>query len=83
MGGHLGWFELGGGRWFAKAVGVFLQIRKQSFNASQAADILSKTAQEIDFDVLKRDAFNCNGEAEPTIEKAIFDPMRRRMHIAC
>ena len=22
MGGHLGWFEIGGGRWFAKPVGI-------------------------------------------------------------
>ncbi|KAK5032206.1 hypothetical protein LTS07_001929 [Exophiala sideris] len=70
-GGHLGWFELGGTRWCARAATAFFQ----------------KMARDIDVDAISRtdgDGFHLEGqisreERQPL--KPVFEPMRRKMHI--
>lgn len=69
LGGHLSWFELGGGRWMARATTAFFQ----------------KMASDIDFEHYSRNHPLPEGEVwkykrEPL--KPWFDPMRRRMHVA-
>lgn len=68
LGGHLSWFELGGGRWMARATEAFFQ----------------KMAREVDFDHYSRthplpEAQIRREKREPL--RPWFDPMRRRMHI--
>ncbi|KAK4990621.1 hypothetical protein LTR28_001445 [Elasticomyces elasticus] len=71
-GGHLSWFEWGGGRWFAKPAVNFLQ----------------KMAKEIDLSALeeqKQTSSNANGSAKVSVGNRMpfaFDPMRRKMFIA-
>lgn len=66
LGGHLSWFESGGGRWFAKPVFSFL----------------TRMAKEVDFDELKgqehvgRTAADERGKAP-----AHFTPMRRKLQV--
>ncbi|KAK4997784.1 hypothetical protein LTR66_002875 [Elasticomyces elasticus] len=71
-GGHLSWFEWGGGRWFAKPAVNFLQ----------------KIAKEIDLSALeeqKQTNSSANGSAKNSggnRKPFIFDPMRRKMFVA-
>ena len=51
MGGHLSWFETGGGRWHAKPVSAFLH----------------KLATEIDLASVKRDQFDINASQRPGV----------------
>ncbi|EPE02954.1 alpha beta hydrolase fold family [Ophiostoma piceae UAMH 11346] len=51
MGGHLSWFETGGGRWHAKPVSAFLH----------------KLATEIDLKAVKRDQFDVNSNQRPGV----------------
>ena len=69
LGGHLSWFELGGGRWFAKATTAFFQ----------------KMANEVDLDNMpaKLDEALEGRISRPKREPLVpvFDPTRRRLHI--
>jgi len=67
LGGHLSWFELGGGRWFAKATTAFLQ----------------KMAREVNLEMLSSDdSYDgeiVRGQRQPL--KPVFEPMRRKLHL--
>ena len=66
LGGHLSWFESGGGRWFAKPVSNFLL----------------RMAKEIDFDKLKQERRVAGTDAdEQENALACFDPMRRKLQV--
>lgn len=41
LGGHLGWFEIGGGRWHAKPVSSFFSIKNQKKRRKKRREILS------------------------------------------
>lgn len=69
LGGHLSWFEMGGGRWFAKATTAFFQ----------------KMHHEIDFDSLQKIASLPEGQISRPPKEPLrpwFDPMRRKMHLS-
>ncbi|KAI9813788.1 MAG: hypothetical protein M1827_003578 [Pycnora praestabilis] len=67
LGGHLSWFEVGGGRWFTKPVIGFLQ----------------KMAEDIDLDRTSDNIVNnANGTGEPQVKgRPTFSPMRRKLHV--
>ncbi|KAL1972534.1 hypothetical protein VTN31DRAFT_6948 [Thermomyces dupontii] len=66
-GGHLGWFEFGGGRWFSKPIANFLDLM----------------AKEIDLSVppTVRDTRTGSQKtpSEATVTRAHYEPMRRKM----
>jgi uncharacterized protein len=62
LGGHLCWFEPGGGRWHAKPVNNFLNYM----------------AFEVDLDSINNKA---GGDAEVVQEGAVWNPIRRKMHV--
>jgi len=64
-GGHLSWFEFGGGRWFAKP----------------AVNFLNEMARNIDFDKIKVPASPGKGPRGGHETPFVFDPMRRKLHI--
>ncbi|KIW17315.1 hypothetical protein PV08_04507 [Exophiala spinifera] len=70
-GGHLGWFELGGKRWFARVTTAFFQTM----------------ARDIDLDAISRtDADDAQVEGQISRNNRhplvpVFEPMRRKMHI--
>jgi hypothetical protein len=88
-GGHLGWFEFGGGRWFVKPVSVIVLLRRCML-IWQVTKFLNMMAHEIDLDIppvvekpeavpgrtpsLQKDA-----AAEP--KPAAFSPMRRKLSL--
>lgn len=65
-GGHLSWFELGGGRWFARA----------------AAAWLNKMANSVDLDAVRQtraDEPLRNGRAGIGSAKAMWNPVQRKL----
>ncbi|KAI9864552.1 MAG: hypothetical protein M1813_003041 [Trichoglossum hirsutum] len=66
-GGHLGWFEFGGGRWFSKPIAGFLTKMAEAVNLSQTNGQLAQT----------------NGNnAEPDALKGYhFHPMHRKLQV--
>ncbi|KAH9901995.1 carboxylesterase-like protein [Xylariomycetidae sp. FL2044] len=65
LGGHLGWFELGGGRWHSKPVHNF-------FN---------RMAFEVDHDSIDRKSVDANIVLEAPGSEGKFSPMRRKMQV--
>lgn len=66
LGGHLSWFELGGGRWFAKPVFSFL----------------TRVAKEVDFDKLKGEEHIVRTAADKRGKSpGHFAPMRRKLGV--
>ena len=66
LGGHLSWFEIGGGRWFAKPVSNFL----------------IRMAKEVDFDKLKEERRVARtAPNEQSKSPALFLPMRRKLQV--
>ncbi|KAL9052089.1 MAG: hypothetical protein Q9162_005606 [Coniocarpon cinnabarinum] len=63
MGGHLGWFEIGGTRWFPKSVHNFLR----------------KMAEEADLQALKQGRKAQSKELGSRTQVSSFDPLRRKM----
>ncbi|ERF69292.1 hypothetical protein EPUS_03996 [Endocarpon pusillum Z07020] len=68
LGGHLSWFELGGGRWFAR-------VQTEAFFNKMAFEIDVPEQLEVDgvLDSLK----NTGDPGRPR-----FEPMRRKLHVA-
>ncbi|KAK3115079.1 hypothetical protein LTR53_005945 [Teratosphaeriaceae sp. CCFEE 6253] len=64
-GGHLSWFELGGGRWHAKP----------------AVGFLNAMARDIDFDNLEPHALPLQGPRGGHETPFVFAPMRRKTHV--
>ena len=69
LGGHLGWFKLGGGRWMADATTAFFQ--KMAWGVDQEHYSKNHPLPENGIMVAK---------GKPV--KPWFDPMRRKMHIS-
>lgn len=68
LGGHLGWFETGGGRWHSKPVYNFLE----------------KMLREVDVQATKKHArVTANGVASSSSYRSpfAFEPMRRKMFL--
>lgn len=68
LGGHLSWFELGGGRWFAKASTAFLQ----------------KMARNVDFESIPHEDAALEGwvarqDRDPL--RPVFQPTRRKLDL--
>ena len=83
-GGHLGWFELGGGRWFVKAVSTRpFQKARCCADGHQTTAFLQEMANNVDLDKYSRD------EADPHVGqitrqerkplKPVFNPTRRKL----
>ncbi|KAI9885492.1 MAG: hypothetical protein M1823_002721 [Watsoniomyces obsoletus] len=66
MGGHLAWFETGGGRWFVKPVTRFLQE-------------LAKGVHSGEIQVKPTEDFLRTSRG--VAEASLFDPVRRKLHI--
>ncbi|KAK5137031.1 hypothetical protein LTR08_001040 [Meristemomyces frigidus] len=64
-GGHLSWFELGGGRWHAKP----------------ATGFLNAMAREVDFEKVEAPELKTYGPAGGHKTPFAFEPMRRKMHL--
>ncbi|KAK1756886.1 Alpha/Beta hydrolase protein [Echria macrotheca] len=65
LGGHLSWFEIGGGRWHARPITNFLQAM----------------VKEIDLSAVKPPPSSLNGTASGVEVKTKFDPVRRKLQI--
>ena len=68
LGGHLSWYELGGGRWFSKASTAFFQ----------------KMAREVDFEKIPHEAAALEGwvsrqDRDPL--RPVFQPTRRKLDL--
>src|SRR5271154_2011332 len=86
LGGHLSWFELGGGRWFAKAVSTPDPLRRlwSHLCSVKTTAFLQKMACEMDLEKMPNSDGTFEGEIvgrkrEPL--KPVFEPMRRRLHL--
>ena len=86
LGGHLSWFELGGGRWFAKAVSTPDPLRRlwSHLYSVKTTAFLQKMACEMDLEKMPNSDGTIEGEIvgrrrEPL--KPVFEPMRRRLHL--
>ncbi|KAK5118620.1 hypothetical protein LTR85_008085 [Meristemomyces frigidus] len=64
-GGHLSWFELGGGRWHAKPAVAFLNAM----------------AREVDFSKIEPPAPKSKGPHGGHQTPFVFEPMRRKLHL--
>lgn len=79
LGGHLSWFEIGGGRWHARPVGISLAVDFHAqANSRQICNFLGHMATEIDLDSITP---NANGEALKTQFVTEFDPVRRKLQV--
>ena len=85
MGGHLSWFETGGGRWFAKPVSISSECRAHSItDKGQAVGFLRRMALEIDLSApIKPETFHDRTTSKTGEVQPDFNPMRRKlqMHI--
>jgi hypothetical protein len=86
LGGHLSWFELGGGRWFAKAVSTPDPLHRlwSRLCSVKTTAFLQKMACEMDLEKMPNSDGTFEGETvgrkrEPL--KPVFEPMRRKLHL--
>jgi hypothetical protein len=86
LGGHLSWFELGGGRWFAKAVSTPDPLHRlwSRLCSVKTTAFLQKMACEMDLEKMPNSDGTFEGEIagrkrEPL--KPVFEPMRRKLHL--
>ena len=83
LGGHLGWFELGGGRWFVKAVSTLHRPHLPNTNKHQAVAFLQQMQKDVDLDQYSRDkAGPYFGEITRQGRKPlkpVFNPTRRKL----
>jgi hypothetical protein len=86
LGGHLSWFELGGGRWFPRAVSMPDPLRRlwSHLYSGKTTAFLQKMAREMDLEKMPNsdDAFEggiVSSKREPL--KLAFEPMRRKLHL--
>lgn len=71
LGGHLSWFELGGGRWMAKATTAFFQTFARDVDLEYMAKYHPMSEDEVRPKHMQRQPL-----------KPWWDPMRRKMHVA-
>lgn len=84
LGGHLCWFEMGGGRWFARPVsspGVAHDRQYYDSNTMQVCNFLNAMESEIEGVDKENGQVNGDGQAPMHYDGADFQPMRRRMYI--
>ncbi|KKK21736.1 hypothetical protein ARAM_005692 [Aspergillus rambellii] len=73
-GGHLGWFEFGGDRWFAKPVNNFLNM--------MAKEVDLETAPVVEFPgQVPGQASEPDDDTDIHFKKANFSPMRRKLSL--
>ncbi|KAL4793498.1 Alpha/Beta hydrolase protein [Aspergillus venezuelensis] len=70
-GGHLGWFELGGDRWFTKPVNKFLNLMAKEIDL-ETAPVVEKPEQVYEATTDSR------GDVSLEAKPANFSPMRRK-----
>ncbi|KAJ9237562.1 hypothetical protein DTO169E5_5148 [Paecilomyces variotii] len=73
-GGHLGWFEYGGGRWFVKPVTAFLN--KMAFEVDLDAPLVVQNPEIIPGRISSQKGPNKDPDTAPRPD---FDPMRRKL----
>jgi len=80
LGGHLGWFENNGGRWFAKPVSrLAIHVSKRNRQQSQAYQFLQRLARDVDFEKLKKNLLaSADGHVDNDYTFS-FSPMRRKL----
>lgn len=82
LGGHLSWFETGGGRWFATPVSLSLRSPTLGvLTLLQASQFLMKMYDEIDLDKLASNSDRTAPVKAALEEFDSFKPMRRKLHI--
>lgn len=86
-GGHLGWFERGGGRWFVKPVSwPSSHYRDIPLTIEKAVNFLNKMVNDVQLDkVSKTELGALEGHVERDARgplKPWFDPTRRKLHIS-
>jgi hypothetical protein len=86
MGGHLGWFEIGGGRWFVKPVSTslspaFVAIILTQF--PQTVNFLRAMAEDVDLVALdKQLQASYDAPTSSTSSRPVYQAMRRKMELA-
>lgn len=83
-GGHLSWFETGGGRWFTKPVSnfCFSSVKSCTEMKMQATGFLSMMAEHFtQGQSATDDGSSLTVDANPDAEGPHFDPMRRKLQI--
>jgi hypothetical protein len=73
-GGHLGWFELGGDRWFVKPVTNFLNAMAKEIDLG--TPFIVEHPEKLPGHIANH--FDLNKDAD-TAPKPDFDPMRRKL----
>ena len=83
LGGHLSWFETGGGRWFSKPVRRSTETSRLGYtDQPQVTQFLMRMANEVDLSRLTRDL-----ERRPRDKSMLemkcpdFNPMRRKLDV--
>jgi hypothetical protein len=76
-GGHIGWFELGGDRWYTKTVSAAIRGHGPP-NSVQIAGFLQKINSETEGPLAVKSA---NGHKKDADTKSTFDTIGRRMQI--
>ena len=86
MGGHLGWFEVGGGRWFVKPVSIILSPAILAFvltRIPQTVNFLRAMAEDVDLVALGEQLrASYDGPVSSTSDKPLYQPTRRKMELA-
>jgi len=86
MGGHLGWFEVGGGRWFVKPVSITMSpaiIALVLTYVLQTVNFLRAMAEDVDLVALEKQLqASYDDSLTNTSSKPCYQPMRRKMELA-
>jgi len=86
MGGHLGWFEVGGGRWFVKPVSITVSPAIIAFvltQIHQTVNFLRAMAEDVDLVALQKQLQTSYDDSiTNTSSKPFYQPVRRKMELA-
>ena len=82
----MGWFEVGGGRWFVKPVSIIMCSAVLAFvltQISQTVNFLRAMAEDVDLVALGEQLrASYDGPVSNTLDKPIYQAMRRKMELA-
>ena len=84
LGGHVGWFEIGSGRWFAKPVSRLALSAdfRIPLTVHQPFGFLNALATKIDLDRIEKSDEICKPEVDRHGKSPTeFDPMIRKLHV--
>lgn len=86
LGGHLGWFEVGGGRWFVKPVSIIQSPAVVAFVLTQilqTVNFLRAMAEDVDLVALGEQLrASYDVQVSNSSERPIYQAMRRKMELA-